>query len=210
MPDSFLTSPVVDGIVVSSDAKNNPYMLRTEKENDCNASNMSGSVMSSSHRITSPPKNPHNLPPPPSVDHSPSSFHSRKRVLYKTNELINFCSRPFLLRSMRSRRKNSKNNGAVVSMRSQWCAALRVSRALNYRGVELVSMRGLLQYTDTDPNDDPNNDQLRKDETNGTTSTKTKQPTVDTNGNGGGSSIFDSFDMGPPKPKKKQVTAPEM
>ena len=58
------------------------------------------------------------------------------RIIAKVNKIINFTSAPLLLKRMKT------------SQRVRWASALLVSRALQRRGIELPSMRTLLQTTE--------------------------------------------------------------
>ncbi|KAL9182531.1 hypothetical protein ACHAXT_013183 [Thalassiosira profunda] len=110
-------------------------------------------------------------------------------VLKAANAIIDFCSGPSLLKRMKPKK------------RVLWTSALLVSRALGRCGIENPSMHILLQVADpaydeeevgtTPPHSGPPND---------------TQPQVPSTS--APSSIFDSFDAAPPKPKPKQVATP--
>ena len=123
------------------------------------------------------------------------------RVLKKANFVIDFVSRPFLLNAMKS------------STRSRWASTLLVCHALTIRGIELPSARCLLQNTNQDDYDE--NDPEKASVFDSFDGPRPKQELLPKRSSGfdaapakpqGGataSSIFDSFDTAPPKPKQQ-------
>jgi len=102
------------------------------------------------------------------------------RVLNKTNDVLDFVSRPFLIKAMGG------------SFRTVWATTLLTSRAMLRRGIELSAARCVLQTTDISDHDEVETPAASKDmmSMNGvSSSTGTMQ-----------SSIFDSFGTAPPKP----------
>lgn len=118
-----------------------------------------------------------------------TSESANSRVMKKTNKIIDFVSRPFLLDAMKS------------SVRSRWASTLLVSQALTRRGIELPSVRCLLHNTHQadfdkdDPTEATGNTPARSTGTGSSIqssalgSTKSSQQV--------NSSIFDSFDSTP-------------
>jgi len=127
------------------------------------------------------------------------------RVITYINTQINFSTCPFLLKMLKTQK------------RIQWCSTLLVARALTRRGIELSSMKALLD----DPEDEEDSDSevensggtVQNGQTNRSCSifdsfdvpsSKPKQSPAAGSG-GMNSSIFDDFGAPPPKPK--QTTA---
>jgi hypothetical protein len=94
-------------------------------------------------------------------------------ILTRANQIINFCKGPMLLMRMKPEK------------RELWTSALRVSRALSRCGMEIPSIRILLQSA--------NHVHLEVDATAPVKAYVTNKTT---------SSTFDSYDAAPPKPKR--------
>lgn len=149
----------------------------------------------------------------PSISGDASSVTNGK-VLQKTNEVINFCSGPFLLKAMEPKK------------RVLWSSALLVSRAMGRCGIENSAMRILLQVADpsyVEPSDKDTRLKADRSKTSAMSSTvnavpSSRAPTSILDSfdaptqthTDATSSIFDSFDMPPPKPKAPSQTQPEI
>ena len=112
-------------------------------------------------------------------------------TLERINGLIDFTSRPFLLRQI------------MANKRIRWSTALQLSRALSRRGIELVSMKTLLQDTHLDINDDAKNVTTSSNDQNSLTTTGSRSQSGSTGpfvsnqsvDKETKSSIFDSYDV---------------
>lgn len=132
---------------------------------------------------------------------NPGAFlEGRKLDISRINDLIDFSSETFLLRWMKA------------DLRLRWSTALRLSRALSRRGIELAAMQTLLQDTVSEQCHEKEHlsnkaeviSHLNKVSNNPSFDDKPKQHQshgMQT------SSIFDSFDTAPPqKPKDGQLS----
>ena len=106
------------------------------------------------------------------------------RPVDKANMLVNFASSPVLLKALNA------------CSRVRFATSLRVSNALSARGVELLSMRSLLQFADPADLEEKENVEDRSK-----SSTTQEAPPVEPTGASAGSSIFDAFNS-PPAPQK--------
>jgi len=146
---------------------------------------------------------------PPIFGTDESSETLENTVLKRANEIINFCAGPTLLKRMKPKK------------RVLWTSALLVSRALSRCGIEIPSMRILLQIADPAYEEDESTNlgvqAAKKTSSNDTTSSifdsygaapPRAKPTAPkpSQTDPMSSSIFDSFDSAPPKPKP---TAPK-
>jgi len=112
-------------------------------------------------------------------------------VISRTNAVINFCSSPTLLKALKPKK------------RILWSSALSVSRALSCCGIQIPSMRIILEVADPDYNDDIQLQAQNKAHK----SCLTKKNGVHHDTKSNNSSIFDSFDAAPPRPKAKPQPA---
>ncbi|KAL7542167.1 hypothetical protein ACHAXR_013156 [Thalassiosira sp. AJA248-18] len=130
------------------------------------------------------------LPFPPVFSSSePADVSENTRVLKKTNEIINFCSGPTLLKRMKPKK------------RVLWTSSLLVSRALSRCGIDIPSMRILLQFADPSYKEDDSNESDNAQQF-GTAQVKVQSSSTP-------SSIFDSYDTAPAKPKPGSPKQPE-
>jgi hypothetical protein len=125
------------------------------------------------------------------------------RLIMRTNALLNFLSGPMLLKTMNS------------NPRSMFASALIVSNSLTRCGIELSSVRALLQSQDPfkkapgkakSCHDEKNDEKEARHPSNGMTSSifdvSVAAPKALSSGTRqSGSSIFDEFDVGPPQKK---------
>eukprot|EP00546_Thalassionema_frauenfeldii_P003972 CAMPEP_0178922358 /NCGR_PEP_ID=MMETSP0786-20121207/16106_1 /TAXON_ID=186022 /ORGANISM="Thalassionema frauenfeldii, Strain CCMP 1798" /LENGTH=668 /DNA_ID=CAMNT_0020596707 /DNA_START=785 /DNA_END=2788 /DNA_ORIENTATION=+ len=109
------------------------------------------------------------------------SISANDRVIEKANSVINFVSRPLLVKSMK------------CSIRSRWAATLILSNILIERGMEVASARCILQNTTKNDYAIDGIDNQKS---------KPTQKAVN-NRDPMSSSIFDGFDVAPAKPIPK-------
>ena len=111
-------------------------------------------------------------------------------ALEKTNTLMNFTSKSFLLHQIKT------------GKRLRWRSALLLSRALRRRGLELAAMQTLLEHTKEETEDGEEDIHLIP-----TSDSETVPRSSFEGGNlqQAKSSIFDSFDVPPPKANKKTI-----